>query len=47
MPKGVRFDYSALVTFLLRGRTLVSKAYYIGIVRNHDHTERSQTMVEG
>ncbi len=39
-------DYPALINFLLRKRTLVSKAYYIGVVRNHDQTEQSQRMVE-
>ena len=42
-----RFDYTALVHFVLRSRVLVSKGYYVGIVRNHDGTEKSQKMVEG
>ena len=42
-----RFDYAGLVNFLLRGRDLVSKGYYVGIVRNHDGTTRSQKMVDG
>ncbi len=42
-----RFDYSGLVDFVLRGRELVSKGYYVGIVRNHDNTESSQRMVDG
>ena len=46
VPKGAKFDHSALVEFLLRGRTLVSKTYYIGAVRNYDHTLKSQQMVE-
>lgn len=46
LPSGVRFDHSAFVESLLRGRALTSKRYYIGIVRNHDHTEKSQRMVE-
>lgn len=45
ISKGIRFDLSALSTFLLRGRQLVSKRYYVGIVRNHDHTEKSQRLV--
>ncbi len=44
---GKRFDYSAFVNFLLRGRALSSKTYYVGIVRNHDGTTQSQKMVEG
>ncbi|OGG46965.1 hypothetical protein A2671_02600 [Candidatus Kaiserbacteria bacterium RIFCSPHIGHO2_01_FULL_49_13] len=47
VPRGTKFNYSKLVDFLLRGRTLVSKRYYVGIVRNHDHTDKSQQMVEG
>ena len=42
-----RFDYIGLVNLLLRGRNLVSKGYYVGIVRNHDGTEKSQKMVDG
>lgn len=46
LPKGSRFNYPGLIDHLLRGRTLVAKTYYIGIVRNHDHSAKSQTMVE-
>jgi len=42
-----RFNYGGLVNFLLRRRNLVSKSYYVGIVRNHDGTEKSQKMVDG
>ncbi len=42
-----RFDYSGFVNFLLRGRTLVSKTYFVGIVRNHDGSNHSQKLVEG
>ena len=41
-----QFDYAGLVDLLVRGRTLVSKAYYVGIVRNVDHTAKSQALVE-
>ena len=44
---GKRFDYTSLVEFLLREREMVSKTYYVGMVRNHDKTEKSQKMVEG
>jgi uncharacterized LabA/DUF88 family protein len=47
IPRGARFDYSALVHFLTRGRALVTKRYYIGIVRNHDHSAKSQQLVDG
>jgi uncharacterized LabA/DUF88 family protein len=46
LARGARFNRSALVDFLLRGRSLVAKSYYIGIVRNHDHSPKSQKMVE-
>src|SRR3989344_7315687 len=47
VARGIRFNYSALVEFLLRGRQPVSKRYYVGIVRNHDQSELSQQKVEG
>jgi uncharacterized LabA/DUF88 family protein len=46
VPRGSKFDYSALAHFLSRGRQLVSKRYYVGIVRNHDHTAKSQQLVD-
>lgn len=44
-PQDKRFDHSAFVEFLRRGRATVSKAYYVGIVRNFDHSSKSQRMV--
>jgi hypothetical protein len=46
VPRGARFDHSALAQFLCRGRSLISKRYYVGIVRNYDHTPKSQQLVE-
>ena len=46
IPKGTRFNYVKFAEFLAQGRYVVSKAYYIGIVRNFDKTEKSQKMVE-
>ncbi len=46
IPKGVRFDYVKFAEFLARGRIISFKSYYIGIVRNHDNTPKSQKMVE-
>ena len=46
IPKGTRFDYVKFAEFLARGRNISTKSYYIGIVRNHDGTEKSQKMVE-
>ena len=43
---GKRFNYAKLIDFLLRGRSLSSKRYYVGAVRNYDQTARSQEMVE-
>lgn len=40
-----RFDYNAFVDYLLSGRTLVSKRYYVGIVRNYDQSEKSEKLV--
>lgn len=41
-----RFDYSAFVTHLLGERELVSKRYYVGIVRNHDNSEKGERLVK-
>jgi len=46
IPKGTKFNYAKFAEFLTRGRTISSKSYYIGIVRNHDKTPKSQKMVE-
>ena len=46
IPKGTRFDYVKFAEFLARGRNISTKSYYIGIVRNHDGTQKSQKMVE-
>ena len=46
IPKGTRFDYVKFAKFLANSRPVVSKRYYIGIVRNFDNTARSQQMVE-
>jgi len=43
--KGKRFDYSDFVNYLVGERTLVSKRYYVGIVRNVDGSEKSEQMV--
>ena len=46
IPKGVRFDYVKFTEFLARNRSVSKKSYYIGIVRNHDRSIKSQKMVE-
>lgn len=45
IPTGKVFDYSKFVEKLISGRTLVSKRYYVGIVRNVDGTQKSINMV--
>lgn len=44
-PKGARFDHSGFATLLTRARTLTSKRYYIGSLRNHDGSEKSAQML--
>ena len=46
IPKGTMFDYIKFADFLSRGREIILKSYYIGIVRNHDNSAKSQKMVE-
>ncbi|MDO8555416.1 MAG: NYN domain-containing protein [bacterium] len=44
--KSSRFDYSAFVEHLVGDRSLVSKRYYIGIVKNVDGSEKAEKMVK-
>jgi len=47
-PKGSKFDYKALVDFLVGdGRELVSKRYYTGVFRNIDGNQKSKELVRG
>jgi hypothetical protein len=43
--KEKRFDYSAFVAHLVGERTLISKRYYVGIVRNVDESDKAEKMV--
>ena len=43
--KSSRFDYSAFVEHLVGNRNLISKRYYVGIVKNVDGSEKSEKMV--
>lgn len=43
--KGKRFDMSAFVQHLLGERHLVSKRYYVGIVKNYDSSEKGSQLV--
>ncbi len=42
---GKRFDYDALITHLAGGRTIISKRYYVGQVRNFDKSAKSEELV--
>jgi uncharacterized LabA/DUF88 family protein len=44
--KGVKFNYLKFPEYLARGRVVVLKNYYVGVVRNYDGSEKSQKMVE-
>lgn len=46
IPKGTKFNYLKFANFLARERIISTKSYYIGIVRNHDQTPKSQKLVE-
>lgn len=47
ISRGTKVDYSVLATFLARGRQIISKRYYVGMVRNHDQSQKSQQLVDG
>lgn len=40
-----RFSYTDFIDSIVGERTLVSKRYYIGILKNHDNTPKSQQML--
>lgn len=43
--KSLRFDFSAFIDHLVGDRILISKRYYVGIVRNVDNSEKAEKMV--
>lgn len=45
--KSHRFDFSAFVTHLVGERELISKRYYIGVVKNFDESVKGEQMVKG
>ncbi len=45
VPKGSKFSYKNFALFLASGRDICGKGYYVGIVKNYDHTQKSQDMV--
>jgi uncharacterized LabA/DUF88 family protein len=44
---GRRFNFSAFVSHLLAKRILVSKRYYVGVVKNHDNSSGGEKRVKG
>lgn len=42
---GMSFHYDEFVAHLLGDRQLISKRYYVGIVKNHDGSAKSETLV--
>ncbi len=44
--KSSRFDYSALVKHLVGDRDLISKRYYVGVVKNFDGSAKGEQMVK-
>ena len=43
--EGKRFDFAAFAAHIAGERKLISKRYYVGIVRNHDLSEKSERLV--
>lgn len=41
------FEYAAFAKWLARGRSVVAKRYYVGVVRSKDGDEKSKKMQEG
>ena len=46
LQESTRFNYSAFVKYLIGDRILVSKRYYVGIVRNVDKSEKAEKMMK-
>ncbi len=46
VPRGKKFNLKGFAEFLASDRTLVEKSYYVGIVKNYNHTEKSAKMVK-
>ncbi len=45
IPAGRAFNYKEFALFLASNRNLCGKGYYVGIVRNYNHTKKSSEMV--
>lgn len=46
LNKGQKFDYKMFAEYLANGRAVTAIKYYIGIVRDTDHTKKSAVMVQ-
>lgn len=44
--EGKRFDLSAFVSHIAGEREMVSKRYYVGIVRNHNNSDKGDLLVK-
>ncbi len=47
LKKGIKFNYSKFVDFLVGERECISKRYYVGIARNVDGSSKSERIVKG
>jgi uncharacterized LabA/DUF88 family protein len=45
IDSGKKFNFRSFSEFLVNGRKLNGKGYYVGIVKNFDHTDKSEKMV--
>ena len=45
--KSTRFDFSVFVKHLVGERELISKRYYVGVVKNFDGSAKGEQMVNG
>ena len=43
--EGKRFNFATFAAHIAGERKLISKRYYVGIVRNHNNSEKSETLV--
>ncbi|MES2135251.1 MAG: NYN domain-containing protein [Patescibacteria group bacterium] len=43
---GKKFDHSAFISHIVGARDLVSKRYYVGIVKNYDNTSEGENRVK-
>lgn len=46
-PKGIKFDFTKFVDFLVGERECVSKRYYVGVARDTNGTQKSKQIVRG